>query len=88
MHKEKGPGSYDVDTFYKNKQKKAIDWSKDKNSRFKQQKDRNPGPGYYIYDRRPVRSLSMSSAFAYGGLRSYMNEVIYKTKMPFKVKVI
>jgi hypothetical protein len=30
----------------------------------------------------------MSSAFAYGGLRSYMDEVIYKTKMPFKVKVI
>jgi len=30
----------------------------------------------------------MSSAFAFRGLRSFMDEVMYKTKMPFKVKVI
>jgi len=91
MQKGNGPGSYEVDkadNFYQSKQMHAIDWSKNKNKRFKQQNNKNPGPGHYIVADRPIRSLSMSSAFAYGGLRSYMDEVIYKTKMPFKVKVI
>lgn len=33
-------------------------------------------------------SSALSSSFAYQGLRSCMDEMIYKTKMPLKVKVI
>ena len=31
---------------------------------------------------------SQSASFAYQGLRSHMDELIYRTRMPFKVKVI
>lgn len=30
----------------------------------------------------------MSASFAYQGVRSYMDEIIYKTKMPFKIQII
>ncbi len=36
----------------------------------------------------PRRSRSVSAAFAFQGVRSYMDEIIYRTRMPFKVKVI
>jgi hypothetical protein len=89
--KDHGPGSYDPDNvteYYHNKSMHVVDWSRSTNKRFKSQKSKNPGPGYYAVDDGPKRSGSMSSAFAYRGLRSYMDEVIYKTKMPFKVKII
>lgn len=66
----------------------VVDWSKNTIKRFKTEKNKNPGPGQYDTNQQK-RSISSNSApFAYQGLRSYMDEVIYKTKMPFKVKVI
>jgi hypothetical protein len=66
----------------------VVDWSKNTAKRFKTEKNKNPGPGQYD-STLPKRSVSSNSApFAFQGLRSYMDEVIYKTKMPFKVKVI
>jgi hypothetical protein len=66
----------------------VVDWSRNTVKRFKNEKNRNPGPGQYDTS-QPKRSVSsMSAPFAFQGLRSHIDEVIYKTKMPFKVKVI
>lgn len=66
-----------------------VDWSRNTIKRFKTEKSKTPGPGQYEVLPEPKRSVSSTSApFAYQGLRSYMDEVIYKTKMPFKVKII
>ena len=68
---------------------KVADWSKSSIHRFNQTNNKVPGPGsYQVMAESARRANSLSAPFAYQGLRSCMDEMIYKTKMPFKVKVI
>jgi hypothetical protein len=90
--KNQGPGSYNIESaieLCKKRNSHMVDWSKSNDTRFKQKKNRNPGPGAYEVKSESKRmSYCGSASFAYQGLRSCMDEVIYKTKMPFKVRVI
>jgi hypothetical protein len=90
--RNEGPGSYNIESatdLCKKRNSYVVDWSRNKAKRFQNKKNKNPGPGSYEVERVPRKvSSALSSSFAYQGLRSCMDEAIYKTKMPFKVKVI
>lgn len=90
--REKGPGTYNIESsneLCKKRSANVVDWSKNTTNRFKNKKNKNPGPGAYQVGQVLTKTQScMSSSFAYQGLRSHMDELIYKTRMPFKVKVI
>ena len=92
VKKDGGPGSYNIDNsddLMRKRNASVVDWSKNHEGRFHKRKTKTPGPGSYEVDRTAKRSsASLSASFAYQGLRSCMDELVYKTKMPFKVKVI
>lgn len=83
--KDGGPGSYS--SHKKAKPKSVVDWSRSTHQRFHSATTLAPGPGEYQAE--PTRKDSQpSAAFAYQGLRSHMDEVLYKTNVPLKVKII
>lgn len=69
--------------------KNVVDWSKNNQKRFKSKKSNNPGPGSYTLENKHERDkYRVSSSFAFEGVRSHMDELIYKTKMPLKIEII
>ena len=73
--KNQGPGSYNIesatDLCKKRNSAKVVDWSRNTEQRFHQGRNKTPGPGSYSVEKAPRRnSSSLSSAFAYQGLRS------------------
>ena len=89
--RQQGPGSYDLEAgtdIIKKRYASVTDWSRSTGKRFARQKNKTPGPGAYQVDKNHKLGNSLSASFAYQGLRSCMDELVYKTKMPFKVRVI
>jgi len=48
-----------------------------------------PGPGYYYTENEAKNNKFHPSApFAYQGVRSHLDELVYKTRIPFKIQLI
>lgn len=71
------------------KNKSVIDWSKDKQKRFKKSKSisGNVGPGYYELDQKPKTSHHKrnTSSFSCGEVRTFLDTLVYKTNSLTKV---
>lgn len=66
------------------KNKSVIDWSKDKQKRFKKSKSVSchPGPGDYELDKKPKKHHNKhnTSSFSSGEVRTFVDTLVYRTK--------
>lgn len=91
--KQNGPGEYDIKSSIGEKKKSVVNWAHDKQKRFRRSKsmiETNPGPGAYDLLGKAKRSLSKknTSSFSYGGVRTFLDTILYKTTNHTKASIL